>query len=437
MIYTVTVNPCLDVLRYLESKDASLGTQTIRPRNPNTDEIMRPGGKGLDVSRALTCLRVQSKALGFIGDQTGKIVEGLLLAEGIDSQFVETGIETRTNIILLLREKPNVAPHGEIRINSKGREVPPNKYHFLYDLCKNVSDPEAFIICGSLCHRMQSTFYNSLIRNAKKNNPNCVVILDGPPKATAEAMTLPLHKPDFIKPNLIEFENLIKVLWKKKSLFGENEADRLPPNISKEDFLEYKYTGTPLKMIGKEDIPNDFQLDKKKLTKNWAMLLGFVYEVKDEFDVNVILSLGPMGCVSINDQKQIIHTYYTGKVDVKTRVGAGDCLVAGFVSQYLNQRIIKDALRSAVAASIARIEVDESPSVDDDDSILDKYLSPYRYHEILEKGGLKTDCYDSSSDYKKLCFTQKVSKKNCIFGIPDNENPGSSHVPAEKKVPEG
>ena len=214
MIYTVTVNPCVDVLRVLNADSQVLAEGTYRAENPYEHEKLRPGGKGIDVSRALVSLRCETKALGFIGDQTGEIVKGLLAAEGIDHDFIDSGVETRTNIILELRNDQKVL--GEIRVNSQGREIPPNKYQRLYDQASKIEDAEAVAISGSLSFSMQPTFYNFLITTFKRKNPDCVVILDGPAAATAEAMYLPQHRPDFIKPNLKEFNDLLMYLTDEK-----------------------------------------------------------------------------------------------------------------------------------------------------------------------------------------------------------------------------
>jgi 1-phosphofructokinase len=78
MIYTITVNPCLDVLKFLRLKGKPLTSGTYRPEDPNKDETERPGGKGIDVSRCLFCLRCETTALGLVGQATGEIVQGLL-----------------------------------------------------------------------------------------------------------------------------------------------------------------------------------------------------------------------------------------------------------------------------------------------------------------------------------------------------------------------
>ncbi len=393
MIYTVTVNPCLDVLRFLSAKSQapSLSDGTYRPENPNEDEKLRPGGKGIDVSRALVCLQNETKALGFIGDQTGEILKGLLAAEGIDHEFIDSGVETRTNIILVLRDaREHSKVLGEIRINSQGKEIPPNKYQLLYGQANRIGDAKAVAISGSLSFNMQPTFYNSLIRTFKTKNPGCIVLLDGPAAPTAEAMVLPQHRPDFIKPNIKEFSDLVTQLDLQRHSGVASfplRGDQLPSGASDEQYLEYAFTGTRLA----SGPPKDFEVDKGKFRSNWGVLLQCVLHIKQEFGVTTLLSLGPAGCISADDDGRILHAYIPQQIKIGTRVGAGDCLAAGFLSKHVNDpssNPLENALKAGIAAATARIVVEEYGANK-------KYLDRKVYERYL--GQVKLDTYSPES----------------------------------------
>jgi len=416
MIYTVTVNPCLDVLRFLNVDAPSLSDGTYRPDNPNDHEKVRPGGKGLDVSRALVCLRCETKALGFIGDQTGDIVKGLLEAEGIDHGFIESGVETRTNIILVLQDRKSRQVLGEIRVNSSGREIPPNKFHLLYDQASRIEDADAVAISGSLNFNMQPTFYNQLIRTFKERNPHCTVMLDGPAAATAEAMTLALHRPDYIKPNLKEFNDLlIQLSGEDNCLWRKGKA--MPPGMGDEQYLEYLFTGT--NQLGA--LPKRFVVDRQQFGDNWESLLKNVLTIKEKFKVGVLLSLGPRGCLTATDEGEVLHAYLPELVDPKTRVGAGDSLVAGFLAEHVRQRAgnLQEALRGAVAAATARVCVEEySHNI--------KYLDLKKYQSTFQK--VKVDIYRPGEKFEPK-FLDIVPPELTRFST------GSSYV-AEAKPPE-
>jgi fructose-1-phosphate kinase PfkB-like protein len=405
MIYTVTVNPCLDVLRFLAIDSPSLSDGTYRLDDPNIHEKVRPGGKGIDVSRALVCLRCETKALGFIGDQTGDIVKGLLAAEGIDHDFINSGIETRTNLILVLQNHQRKKVLGEIRVNSQGREIPPNKFQFLYDQASRVDDAQAVAISGSLSFNMQPTFYNFLITTFKKKNPHCIVVLDGPAPATAEAMFLPQHRPDFIKPNLKEFnELLINLSGRNKYLWLENE--HLPDGVGDEQYFEYCFTGIPLDLNLVKKLPDEKKIDEEKFIHNWETLLRNVLYIWEKFKVSTLLSLGPAGCIACDIDNTILHAYIPESVEAKTRVGAGDCLVAGFTSQYVCQHSgsIQAALKAGVAAATARIVVEEYGA--------NKYLDINEYKLYLSKTRL--DLYRPTDSFSPK-FTSYMPPELCRF----------------------
>lgn len=404
MIYTVTVNPCLDVLRFLRSTSASLTDGTYRPENPNEHEKLRPGGKGLDVSRALVCLGTATRALGFIGDQTGDIVKGLIEAEGIDHAFIESGVETRTNIIVVLQGgDDHDSVLGEIRINSQGKEIPPNKFHLLYDQASRITDADAVGICGSLPFNIQQTFYNALIARFKKN-PNCTVVLDGPAMATAEAMRLPQHRPDFIKPNLKEFNDLLI------ELFGDDTeqclwppGSEMPAGIGDEQYLEYVYTGTTIDQA----VPKSFVVDENTFGRKWQHLLGRVLSVKKEFGVGVLLSLGPRGCLTTSADNDVLHAYLPQTVDARTRVGAGDSLVAGFLADHVKSSgNVAEALRGGVAAATARVGVEEHGNTN-------RFLSAKAYDQWREL--IIVDVYRAGESLLPQ-FMRKAARKLTRFG---------------------
>lgn len=64
MIYTVTLNPSIDL--YVELDNLKLGQ-----RNNVKYETVLPGGKALNVSRVLSALRIPTVATGFVGGFQG------------------------------------------------------------------------------------------------------------------------------------------------------------------------------------------------------------------------------------------------------------------------------------------------------------------------------------------------------------------------------
>jgi 1-phosphofructokinase family hexose kinase len=98
MIYTVTLDPLLERV---------VGVEELVYDDVNciTDENRRPGGRGIDVSRVIRELGGRSIALGFAGGYTGLELADLLAKEGIVTDFVRIGQETRSSITIYQRKK--------------------------------------------------------------------------------------------------------------------------------------------------------------------------------------------------------------------------------------------------------------------------------------------------------------------------------------------
>ena len=106
MIYTVTFNPSLDYI-------VSVDDFTCGIVNRTTDEIIFPGGKGINVSMVLKNLGFENTALGFLAGFTGKRIQELLEEKGVRTDFisVEKGI-SRINVKLRSREETEINGQG-------------------------------------------------------------------------------------------------------------------------------------------------------------------------------------------------------------------------------------------------------------------------------------------------------------------------------------
>ncbi|RMI09218.1 1-phosphofructokinase [Cellulomonas triticagri] len=93
MIITLTPNPSLDRALHLER---------LEPGEVNraTATHLHPGGKGINVSRALVAHGVASRAVLPSGGADGAQIVSLLAAHGVDSRPVPVSGDTRSNITL-------------------------------------------------------------------------------------------------------------------------------------------------------------------------------------------------------------------------------------------------------------------------------------------------------------------------------------------------
>ncbi|HPJ95897.1 MAG TPA: 1-phosphofructokinase [Syntrophales bacterium] len=192
MIYTITLNPALDRTIWID-----------RIRNDVSNRILEEhtfaGGKSVDVSRALKNFGTDTMALGFVGGFSGRELEGRLLNNGIQSNFVRVSGETRINIIIHVRETGQ-----QLAFNARGPSIKPSELMQLVEQIENLSCPDIVAIGGSLPPGISPIVYSKIISLAKKCQAKVVLDVDG------EALSVGIHaKPDIIKPNIHELSMLV------------------------------------------------------------------------------------------------------------------------------------------------------------------------------------------------------------------------------------
>ena len=192
MIYTITLNPALDRTLWIEK---------IQPDDSNRIEREQryAGGKGTDVSRVLTTLGVNNKALGFVGGFAGEELEGRLSNEGISCDFTMISGETRTNIIV------NVISTGSQTVfSARGPEIKPYELMQMIHKVEKLEKPEIVVISGSLPPGVHPVIYRKIIEIAKTRGAWVILDTDG------DAMRVGIQGiPDAIKPNIHELSRLV------------------------------------------------------------------------------------------------------------------------------------------------------------------------------------------------------------------------------------
>lgn len=116
MITTVTLNPAID--RMVTVKGISLGDI-----NKVESAQIDPGGKGINVARVIKRLGGETVAIGFIGGGTGWCILHCLNMEGVPTDFVEIGEETRVNLFLMDRDTKIVTSFHERGPKVEEREL--------------------------------------------------------------------------------------------------------------------------------------------------------------------------------------------------------------------------------------------------------------------------------------------------------------------------
>lgn len=191
MIYTLTLNPSIDYIVGIQ--DFQFGKT-----NRTSFEQKYPGGKGINVSRVLKELGIESTALGFIGGFTGVYIEETLETLGIETDFVRVDDDSRINIKL----KGNV----ETEINGQGPIIKEDKIKQLKNQLKNLTDTDVVILSGSKLRSLSENFYEELIEMIKKSSAEFIIDTNA-----GELLNILKYQPLLIKPNKEELEDLFGV----------------------------------------------------------------------------------------------------------------------------------------------------------------------------------------------------------------------------------
>ena len=192
MIYTITLNPALDRTIWIDRIRDDVSNRVI-------DERRYAGGKSVDVSKVLKNFGVDNIALGFVGGFAGRELEGRLLNEGIQTDFIRVSGETRTNIILHEKETGR-----QLAFNARGPEISPSELMQLVEQIEVLPCPEVVTIGGSLPPGVSSAIYRKIITLVGRCRARVVLDVDGPGLLSG----IKAH-PNIIKPNIHELSELV------------------------------------------------------------------------------------------------------------------------------------------------------------------------------------------------------------------------------------
>jgi 1-phosphofructokinase/tagatose 6-phosphate kinase len=193
MIITVTLNPALD-------KTLEVPNFTPGRRHRTVDQVTMPGGKGVNVARAIKRLGQPVIATGLAGGATGTRIVEALNGEAILNSFVRIREESRTNTAVM---DPTTGLQTEI--NERGPAVSPAELDLFHEkllyLAKGAS---MCVFAGSLPRGVEPDLYADLIREVKKLGVTTLLDAEG------ESLRLAIRAdPDLVSPNELEAEELV------------------------------------------------------------------------------------------------------------------------------------------------------------------------------------------------------------------------------------
>jgi 1-phosphofructokinase len=193
MIVTLTLNPSLD--RTLELPVLERG-QVLRAAAAHRD----PGGKGVNVTRALLANGFESCAVLPCGGPEGEELARMLAADAVPAAAVPVAGHTRSNITLVERATGTVT-----KINEPGGALTETEFDGVAAaVLDRVRTADWVVLCGSLPPGLDPATYADLTRRFAAAGARVAVDTSGP--ALLAALDA---EPDLIKPNREELAEAV------------------------------------------------------------------------------------------------------------------------------------------------------------------------------------------------------------------------------------
>ncbi len=199
MIYTVTFNPALDYIVFLDG-------MALGEVNRATRELIFYGGKGINVSTVLNMLGMETTALGFTAGFTGRALEEGVASLGIKADFIRLP-EGNTRINVKVK-------HGdETEINGQGPVITDEALNALYTKLDTLTSDDVLVLAGSIPNTLPDDVYERIMARLEPKGIRIAV------DATKDLLLNVLkYHPFLIKPNNIELGEMFGVVC-------ETEAD--------------------------------------------------------------------------------------------------------------------------------------------------------------------------------------------------------------------
>ncbi len=266
MIYTVSTNPALDLILTVPSIEFEVVLRA--------SEVRRSlGGKGFNVARYLKALGTESVAIAFAAGFTGQALEAGLHAAGIQTDFIYSEGETRTNIVI---QEPGGRRH--IKANQPGATVTAGGQATFWERLRQRAQPDdLWVLTGSLAPGLDASFYAEVSKALQQRGAQVILDTSGPALRLGCAA-----QPALVKPNVVEAE---------------------------------EFTGQTIHSL--------------------ADAAAAAAAMRQAGAAMVILSMGKEGAV-VAAEGSLLHIQ-PPPVAVKTAVGAGDAVVAGAVRALLQR----------------------------------------------------------------------------------------------------
>ncbi len=283
-VITVTLNPAVDMFFEVD---------VLRPGTLHRVKGMseQPGGKGINVSKALLAFDVPTISTGFLGGSHGQWLRQQLRQLPIDERFVDIEADTRVNVKIIDQN----GQLTELNSSQQGQPTETQRRMLQEELFRAAGPNQWICFCGSIPAYMDSSWYKDMITGCKERGAH--VLLDTSDEPLRQGIAA---HPDVIKPNKEELSQLVS-----RDLSSLEEVIQAAQEVAE--------IGVPL----------------------------------------VVVTLGSEGLVAAT--KETVYRVTVPHVDVVSSVGAGDTVVAGILYGFLHQLSLPNTLQFAAAAGTAAV----------------------------------------------------------------------------------
>ena len=202
MIYTVTFNPALDYVVWVDHF-------TTGSVNRTAEEKIFYGGKGINVSAVLASLGYPSTALGFVAGFTGDEIERGVKTLGFSSDFirVKKGM-SRINVKLKSEE--------ESEINGRGPEITTEDVNELFRKLEHLKAEDILVLSGSIPATIDSRIYEMILE--KLEGRGILTVVDAEKDLLLNVLK---YHPFLIKPNNHELGEMFGVVLENDAAIVE------------------------------------------------------------------------------------------------------------------------------------------------------------------------------------------------------------------------
>ncbi|MCL7763110.1 1-phosphofructokinase family hexose kinase [Polaribacter sp. Z014] len=282
-VVTLTINPALD-------KSAKVVEMTPFDKLECSDITYHPGGGGINISRVLHRLSIESHCVFPYGGKTGEHLKDLLVDQQVNVFATPISIWTRENFAVF-----EVKTGLQYRFGMPTASFSEAEMENVEKLInEQVATNDIFVISGSLPKGLPTDYYSKIIKSLKAKDVKVIVDTSGP-----------------------VFNEVLK-----------NELFLIKPNQKE-----------LARLAGKDSLNKEEQ-------EAFAMQL-----VTNKTAQYVVVSLGKDGAFMAH--KNGVEYVTAPVISVKSTIGAGDSMVAGLIYAITQNESPKNILRWGVACGVS------------------------------------------------------------------------------------